>query len=217
MNRAPLCVQLLKIVVLCIVSAIGNAIINYFFTHVMGIPLYLDTVFNAAMCFCAGLLPCFITGIVFSPILYFLVCRYLLGLSVELGIFRNVWVICTAVEILLIWTFHNRMKKREAVFLERPSLQSFIGVAAQLLVLAVLDCLVVSVSGGIIDFVLTALQAPRTFSPEDSFKLGLLRNNVPLLPTAILSRIPINIVDRFIVIFGGYGISFLYRKWLETS
>jgi hypothetical protein len=60
-------------------------------------------------------------------------------------------------------------------------------------------------------------QVPRTFSPEDSFKLGLLRNNIPLLPTAILSRIPINIVDRFIAVFGGFGISLFYRKWLRQG
>jgi len=213
MNRT----QFWKIAVLCLVSAFGNASISYFFNNIVGIPLYLDTILNAAMCFCAGLLPGLVTGVVLSPIMYFLVCRYLLGLSVELGLFRNIWVICIAVEILLIWFFHFRMKKRETVFLEKPSLQSFIGVAALLLVLAVLDCLVVSVTGGIIDFVLISLKAPRTLSPEDSFKLGLLRNNVPLLPTAILSRIPINIVDRFIVIFGGYGISLLYRKWLRQG
>jgi hypothetical protein len=213
MNRT----QFWKIAVLSLVSAFGNAIVSHFFNNIVGVPLYLDTVFNAAMCFCAGLLPGLITGIVVSPIMYFLVCRLFLGLSVELGLFRNIWVICIAAEILLIWVFHIRMRKREAVFLQKPSPQSFIGVAALLLVLAVLDCLVISVSGGVIDFALTTLQAPRTFSPEDSFKLGLLRNNVPLLPTAILSRIPINIVDRFIVIFGGYGISLLFRKWLTQD
>jgi hypothetical protein len=36
---------------------------------------------------------------------------------------------------------------------------------------------------------------------------------MPVLAAAVLSRIPINIVDRFIVVFGGYGISLLYRKW----
>jgi hypothetical protein len=208
--------QFWKIAVLCLLSAFGNGIVSYFFNNIVGIPLYLDTIFNAAMCFCAGLLPGLITGVVLSPIMYFLVCRFLLGLSVELGLFRNIWVICIAVEILLVWFFHIRMKKRENVFLANPSLQTFIGVAALLLVLTVLDCLVVSVSGGIIDFTLITLKAPRTLSPEDSFKLGLLRNNVPLLPTAILSRIPINIVDRFIVTFGGFGISLLYRKWLKT-
>ena len=213
MNRT----QFWKICVLCLVSALGNAVVSYFFNNIVGFPLYLDTIFNAAMCFCAGLLPGLITGVLLSPIMYFLVCRFLLGLSVELSLFRNIWVICIAVEVLLVWVFHFRMKKREDLFHKNPSLQSFISVAALLLVLVVLDCLAVSISGGIIDFTLLTLQAPRTFSPEDSFKLGLLRNKVPLLPTAILSRIPINIVDRFIVIFGGFGISLLYRKALSNN
>jgi len=58
------------------------------------------------------------------------------------------------------------MKRQDTAFLEKPSFNSFIGVAAKLLVLA----------------------------------------------AAMLSRIPINIVDRFIAIFGGYGISIVYRK-----
>ncbi len=77
------------------------------------------------------------------------------------------------------------------------------------------DCIVVSVTGGIIDFFFTLFSAPKAFYPEDSFKLGLLRNNVPLLASTILSRIPINIVDRFFIIFGGYGVSLLYRKILN--
>ena len=80
------------------------------------------------------------------------------------------------------------------------------------MLVVVFDCMTVSVIGGIIDFILTLLKAPKAFYPEDSFKLGLLRNNVPVLATAILSRIPINIMDRFFVIFGGYGVSLLYRK-----
>jgi hypothetical protein len=91
-------------------------------------------------------------------------------------------------------------------------LNSFTGIGALLLVLAMLDCVVMSITGGIIDYILIVFSTPRTFSPEDSFKLGLLQNNVPLLATAILSRIPINIFDRIIVLFGGYGISLLYRK-----
>ena len=207
--------QFWKIAALCLASALGNALVSHFFNNIMGVPLYLDTVFNVAMCFCVGLLPGLITGALLSPIMYFLVCRYFLGLSVELGLFRNVWVICIIVEVFLVWAFHTRMKKRETLFLANPSLQTFVGVSTFLMVLAALDCLVLSVTGGIIDFALTSIQAPRTFSPENSFKLGLLRNNIPLLPTAILSRIPINIIDRLIAIFGGFGISLLYRKWLN--
>ena len=210
MNRT----QFQKIGVLCMVSALFNVIVCTFNGSILKAPLYMDTIFNVAMCFCSGLLPGLITGMLLSPIIYFLVCRYIIGLSVELNLLTNIWVICVFVEVLLVYVFHTRMKNREAVFLERPSLQSFIGVAAQLMVLVVLDCIVISLSGGIIDFVLTVLQTPRASFPEDSFKLGLFRNNVPLLPAAILSRIPINIVDRFIAIFGGYGVSLVFVKWV---
>jgi hypothetical protein len=50
-------------------------------------------------------------------------------------------------------------------------------------------------------------QQPPYYSPEDTFKLGLIAGNLPALAVSILSRIPVNIVDRFIVIFGGYFIS----------
>jgi hypothetical protein len=87
-------------------------------------------------------------------------------------------------------------------------------MAAPLMALAALDCIVVSIVGGVIDFILNRLLAvPRAFYPEDIFKLGLIRNNMPALAAAILSRIPINIVDRFIVVFGGCGISLLCRAW----
>ncbi len=176
--------------------------------------MYLNTVFNAAICFCAGLAAGIVTGALLFPVMEFWM-NVLLG-GPSFGLSGNVWVICIVVEILLVWFFHKKMKKREAVFLEDPCLHTFIGVAVQLLVLAVLDCIVISITGGIIDYVISSLSIMRTFSPEDYFKLGLLRNNVPLLATAVLSRIPINIVDRFIVIFGGYGISLLYRKWIDN-
>ena len=211
MNRT----KLFKIAVLCVISAIGNVLGSYLHTK-MGIPLYLDTIFNAAMCFCAGLVSGIITGALLFPLLNFWATKFLRELPVELGFLGNIWVICIVAEILLVWFFYKKMKKREALFLENPCLHTYIGVGAQLLVLAVLDCIVISVTGGIIDYILSSFSMPRTFSPEDNLKLGLLRNNVPLLATAVLSRIPINIVDRFIVIFGGYGVSLLYRKWINN-
>jgi len=205
MNRT----KLLKIAVLCVVSAIGNALGSYLHTKT-GIPLYVDTIFNAAMCFSVGLVSAVITGTLLFPVMNYWVNILLRGPSVELGFFGNIWVICIVIEILLIWFCYKKMIKN-------PALHTFIGVAAQLLVLAVLDCIVISVTGGIIDYVLSTHSMPRTFSPEDNFKLGLLRNNMPLLATAILSRVPINIVDRFIVVFGGYGVSLLYRRQITGN
>jgi hypothetical protein len=72
----------------------------------------------------------------------------------------------------------------------------------------------VSVLGGIIDFIYYEILPgiKLHFSPEDTFKMGLLRNPMPILAVDIISRIPVNIVDRFIVIFGGFFISHLVRK-----
>jgi energy-coupling factor transport system substrate-specific component len=199
-----------KIIILCAVSAVCNAALSHFVINAARLPLYQDTVFTIAMCFSAGLLAGFLTG-AFSCFCISFVYIYILGLSLpRVG---YLFYICVIVEVLLVCFFHNKMKKREMVFLQKPSLQSFIYVAPLLLGLTALDCIAVSITGGIIDFALVTLQVPRSISPEDTFKLGLLRNNVPLLATAVLSRIPINIVDRFIAIFGGYGVSLLFRKW----
>jgi hypothetical protein len=190
--------------------------INYLAIDWLKMPLYLDTVFTAAMCFAGGLLPGILTAL-FTFLLNPLKYVYLLGLPVETAWSAGFFVICVLVEVLLVCFFHAKIRSREAVFLAKPSPHTFISVASRLLVLSALACIAVSISGGIIDFFYTLSSAPRTFHPEDTFKLGLLRNHVPLLATAILSRIPINIVDRFFVIFGGYCISLLYRKWLGTS
>jgi len=198
--------------ILCLVSALCNVILNYFICYILHIPLYLDTVFTIALCFSAGLLPGLLNAAFVLPVCFYLLHNYVLPLEPEAGWARYLFTLCVVCEALTVCFYHSKMKKQEAVFLKKPSFDSFIGIAAKLLVLAVLDCIVVSISGGIIDFIITRNSAPRPIFPEDTFKLGLLRNNVPVLTTTILSRIPINIVDRFIAIFGGYGISILYRK-----
>jgi hypothetical protein len=75
-------------------------------------------------------------------------------------------------------------------------------------------CLTVSLLGGLIDFITTtALEIQNNeVNPSTLFKLGLLRNRLPLLAVDILSRIPVNIVDRFIVAFGGYSVGLAIRR-----
>jgi len=204
-----------KILVLCAVSAFCNANLSYLLNTLLKVPLYADTIFTVAMCFTAGALAGILTGAVFSPLAFLLVCKYLLGLPYETSWVRNIFTICVLAEVALVCCYHARIKSREETFLLKPSLHSFTGVATHLLVLVALDCIVVSVCGGSIDFILGKLSAPLAYSPEDTFELGLLHNNIPVFATAVLARIPINIVDRFIAIFGGYGISLLFRKWLS--
>jgi hypothetical protein len=57
----------------------------------------------------------------------------------------------------------------------------------------------------------------RFHSPEDDFKLGLLLNNVPLLISEIVGRIPINIVERIPTVFCAYGLAALGKKLVKKS
>ena len=208
---------ILKITILCFASALGNFLLSYFVSDIFRFPLYLDTVFTVAVCFTAGLVPGILTGVLISPLLSPLAHFFLLKDPIETFWAGRIFTICVLAEIVLVCFFMKKNKAREAAFLAKPSLSLFISLAPILLTLAALSCIVVSITGGVIDFVLTQISTPRPYSPEDTFKLGLFRNNIPVLAAAILSRIPINIVDRFIVVFGGFGISLLYRKWLRND
>jgi len=83
------------------------------------------------------------------------------------------------------------------------------------MVLYIVCSLTISVLGGVIDYLHYSVlsNSKRSFSAEDTFKISLLRSGIPVLAIDILSRIPVNIVDRFIVIFGGYFISRLIIKF----
>jgi hypothetical protein len=174
-------------------------------------------VFTAAICFSCGLLPGFLTGVIFKLLLIPFRYKFIYGLPVAMAFPEVIFTFCIIAEILLICFFMKRIKKQADAFHESPSLQSFISLTPLLLTLVALACIVVSVTGGVIDFILSYNSTSRPYFPEDTFKIGLLQNNVPLLTSDILSRIPINIVDRFFVVFGGFGISLLYRKFLKTE
>jgi hypothetical protein len=83
-----------------------------------------------------------------------------------------------------------------------------------LLLLYLLTCMTISLIGGTVDWTIAVTLGPvdNVASAYTFFKMGLLRNRLPLLAAAILSRIPVNIIDRFITIFGGYGLGLLLRK-----
>ena len=211
-----------KIIILCLASAFANAAFSYIISGILKVPLYADTIFTVAMCFTAGMFSGIMTGAVLSPLFFFLVYKFILNETFDVTLIRNIFVICILAEVFLVYYFYKKIKSREAVFLEKLAakqdvLFAFILVAVQLLFLVVLDCIIISVLGGIIELIIEQFSVPWKYSPSDIFKLGFLRNNAPSFIAGILSQIPINIVDRFIAVFVGYGISLLFRKWLSAE
>jgi hypothetical protein len=195
------------ILLLCPLAAAANAGLSLLVQYKFHLSLFLDTLFNAAITFAAGLLPGISTAI-----LTFVICA-LRSEPPETHFFA----ICSIAEIVLIWMFRRRFTKAWAPApsaASGPVSYSLIAAASSLLILALIDCLVISVLGGVIDTAIFLLFSPprNQFSPEGVFRLGLLRNGVPILWANILARFPINLVDRFIVVFGGRGVSLLIGK-----
>jgi hypothetical protein len=197
------------LLLLCLLAMTANTALSQLVQSKLHLPLFLDTLFNAAITFSAGLLPGIFTAI--FPFVIFALRQQ----PPEI----NFFVLCSIAEVFLIWIFHRRLKKAWAPSggpsaALGPVSYSFIAAASSLLILALIDCAMISILGGAIDTTIFMLfsQPKIQFSPEGTFRLGLLRNGVPLLWANILSRFPINLVDRFIVVFGGYGVSLLIGK-----
>jgi hypothetical protein len=160
-------------------------------------PLFLDTVFTAAVAFSAGLIP----GISVAILTWLIPCIYYKGIQF--------FVLCSIAEVLIICALKPAAVDIPNFASKEKLITSYTGLAAKLMLLYILCAISISVLGGIIDYVsyLFSERHLLNFQTSDTFKLGLILNNLPVLAVNILSRIPVNIVDRFIVIFGGYLIS----------
>ena len=178
-----------KITLLCLLAVAANFFLSTLSVHVIRIPLYLDTVFSVAMCFGAGLIPGLVTAL-FSSTLF----------GIRDGGFTP-FIICSIAEVLIVW----RLKPAGGLQTRGP----FISLLGGLLLLYISAFIAVSVLGGLVDFFYHSVFSVEKFyfSPEDTVKISLLRSGIPILAMNILSRIPVNVVDRFIVIFGGYFIA----------
>ena len=178
-----------KITILCLLAAAANFLLNTLSVHVIRIPLYLDTVFSVAVCFGAGLVPGLATAL-----LSYTLC------SIREGGFTP-FIICSIAEVVIVW----RLKPASGLQTRGP----FISLLGSLLLLYINAFIAVSVLGGLVDFFYHSVFSVEKFyfSPEDTVKISLLRSGIHTLAMNILSRIPVNVVDRFIVVFGGYFIA----------
>ena len=193
----------LRTVFLCILAAGANFGLSTLLVHVLKVPLFVDTLFTAAVSFTAGLLPGLLTALLTQT-----------ATGIREGSVTP-FVLCSIAEVVLVCRFNpvSTYKRRQSDNLttirQERAIASWVSIFAGLFLLYIVACIAISVLGGLIDFVYhSVLSNPKQyFSAEDTFKIGLLRSSIPVLATDILSRIPVNLVDRFIVIFGGYFIS----------
>jgi hypothetical protein len=215
--------------VLCLLAAAGNMAVSLILAR-WGINLWLDTIFTLMVCFLAGpWWAAFTTAVhLVFPLLY--ENHLAAGVGLHLGganllLYFNgapslLFGLCTISAVMLAWFFsrHYRLFDDTDQGSWEPDSGGGPGGALSLIAilftLSLYMCMVVSVTGGIISWLI-----PRIFNvssesptPESYYKLGMLLNGYPVLLAEILSRLPINIPDRLISVFGAYGAALLVRK-----
>jgi hypothetical protein len=209
--------NVLALLFLCPAGAILNVLMgDYLFRGALGVPLFMDTLFTVAMTFYGGLLCGALTGLLTNPIVNLIVFY---GWPELLYSFCNAAV--ALVTVLFIRFFPTELRfgtggtiVKTGEFGTGPVNSRFRTVMNTFVVLLLLSfvmCIAISVLGGIITALIKTF-SPRfqgSPSPERLFKLALLRKNLPLAIVEVASRIPLNIIDRLLSVFGGYGVAAL--------
>lgn len=159
------------------------------------LPLFCDTIFIMALSFFAGPWWGVLAGFFYHLI------DFVLHRTMELG---HLFMLCHFLAALTAGYFKILfIKKSDSRFL----------LFVKLNILAIVLCLVMSVSGGIISYILNNIEAYNKASSQTDFLTFLWQNKFQsklLLQIAV--RIPVNIADRFICTFAAWGVYLAAKK-----
>lgn len=197
--------RILKIFLFCTAAAILNYTIAFIPMHVLGMPLFLDTIFTAVISFLFGFIPGLVTTVIY------LLISYIRHHDI------NIFFICIIAEVTLVSGLKPAIDQPLKPFKSNKErdFAILISILARLMLLYITVFLAVSILGGLIDYIYYDIMKNiwPYYTAPDIFKMAFTETGLPKLAINILSRIPINIIDRFIVIFGGYFIARILVKF----
>ena len=204
---------------LCLAGALLNISLNKL-SLIAGLPLYLDTVLTITITLLGGLFWGALCGTFTN----------LIGHSIWFwGWEGYLFILCNIATAFVTWLFicifprelslafryspsaAKTAQPVSAVF-KSQRLGTLIDRMVVLILLAFSLCLAMSLLGGLlaslIHMIISSSADGLSVNPaSESLSLIMFPQNLPVILVEILSRIPINIVDRLISAFGGYGIA----------
>jgi|GEM_PF-421821 len=199
--------RFIKLPIICIL-AIGANLLVMVFRHLQQHPLFIDTVFTVAVTFALGLVP----GIAVAVLTW-----------IADGIIGSAWqpfhpfVLVAIAEVFLVYALRpaDLPLSQVSVFKEQnPAIRdrrlvAIFGVFMRLAMIYIVCAIVASVLGGVIDFLYhTVWGAQRPYYIGlNAFRMALSQDGVPVILAEILSRFQVNVIDRLIVVSGGYIVS----------
>ena len=202
-------------VFLCLAGAMLNIALNRLCAR-MGFPLYMDTVLTISVTFTSGLFWGALCGALTN-----LVAHSIMFWGWEGYLFALCNVATAIITWLFIRLFPNELRLGAKTYKTAPHIVSKSSrlnmVIERMIVLILLSfalCLVMSILGGLITAFILALNPSHTGERGLSVLLSatMFGSSLPVILVEIVSRIPINIIDRLITAFLGYGIAFIFKR-----
>jgi hypothetical protein len=166
----------------------------------------MDTAFTVSVTLYCGLFWGLVTGVATNLLKHSI---FFFGWSAYL------YTLCNAATALITALFARRFPGELGFPSSRAPVRTVMDRVIVLLFLSFTLCAAMSVMGGAITAGRKFFASPGSITevgPELPFKLTLLRRNLPLLAVEILSRVPLNIIDRIVSVFGAYGLAALLSR-----
>jgi hypothetical protein len=198
--------------ILCSAGAALNCVLNNFLAYRLNLPLYGDTLFTVAATFAGGLVPGVATGALTNFVVYPLFFQGQSSLAAHL------FGLCNVAVAVVTWLFIRLLPQPRGVTrrdvtrrgVTHQKFEKHLMVCAVLVTLSLALVAVESVFGGLVAALFTSpLPGPETALQFSFYESGLSRP-----ATEILSRVPVNLLDRPVSVFGGYGAALLVNKFL---
>jgi len=212
----------LKVILIGIIAAIANnAIILPSVDFISG--LYLDTIFTAAAAFAGGLVSGLISAVL-TTVFYGL--EYTIRTGTPYFGAYYLYMLCSIAVALLVRLFARFFPNecdnvrviggRDEPFNGKSKQGSFFIMLA---ILSFVMCIVVSILGGLISAGITTVTGviDQSGPPETFFRLAFIEQGFNLTGSEILARFPVNIADKTIAVFVGYGIALLTQKIVKRK
>ena len=201
--------------------SLSGAILNLYINQLSiysGTPLYVDTILTISITLVCGLfwgsLCGALTNAISNTIWFWGWEGYLFS-------------ICNIATAVTTWFFmhlfprelemNNAKQKISPVIYKSGKLSIIIDRMITLILLAFALCLVMSIFGGLIAAFILSYSKGRFEETNISAILAatMFGQNFPVVLTEIFSRIPVNIIDRLISVFAGYGIALGLKSFFK--
>ena len=198
---------------------LAGILLNITFTRLCfytGFPLFLDTILTITITLIGGLFWGMLCGAL-TNVIYHSIWGH--------GWEAYLFAICNIATAYITWLFirffpRELLAKKEYVpqkpssFLSKTSrLSTLMDRVIILILLSFALCLAMSILGGLIATFILYLNSYyyETDGVTGVFTATMFTQNAPIFVKEIVSRIPVNIIDRLISSFAGYGIAVCVR------